>query len=60
MKYVVVSRRVGVPGTQYDTAAAEAKNINVAGLIAGGFIVAVEESTPKATKPRKVKSTTKE
>jgi len=60
MKYIVVSRRVGVPGTEYDTAAAEAKNINVAGLIAGGFIVAVEESTPKATKPRKVKSTTKE
>lgn len=60
MKYVVVSRRVGVPGTEYNTAAAEAKNINVAGLIAGGFIVAVEESTPKATKPRKVKSTTKE
>jgi uncharacterized membrane protein len=60
MKYVVVSRRVGVPGTEYNTAAAEAKNINVAGLIAGGFIVAVKESTPKATKPRKVKSTTKE
>jgi len=60
MKYVIVSRRIGVPGTEYDIAAAEARNINVAGLIAGGFIAPVEQSTQKATKPRKVKNTTKE
>jgi len=60
MKYVIVSRRVGVPGTEYDTTAAEARGINVLGLIAGGFIAPIEQSTQKATKTPKVKSTTKE
>ena len=60
MKWVVVSPRVGVPGTEYDIAVAEANDINVAGLIAGGFIKAVEESAPSKLKPSKVKKEPKE
>jgi hypothetical protein len=60
MKYVVVSPRVGVPGTEYDIEAAAERGINVAGLIAGGFIKPMTESTTKPTKPRKVKPTSKE
>jgi hypothetical protein len=58
MKYVVVSRRVGVPGTEYDAVAAEARGINIAGLLAGGFIKKV--STPKQKPAPKVKPSTKE
>lgn len=58
MTWVVVSPRVGVPGTVYDIEAAEARGINVAGLIAGGFIV--KQSTPTETKPSKVRKRTKE
>lgn len=60
MKWVVVSPRVGIPGTEYDIAGAEANDINVAGLIAGGFIKAVEESAPSKPKPSKVKKEPKE
>ena len=57
MKWVVVSPRVGVPGTEYDIEAAEARGVNVLGLIAGGFI---KQSTPTEPKPSKVKKRTKE
>lgn len=60
MKWVVVSPRVGVPGTEYDIEGAAANGINVAGLIAGGFIKAVKESTPTEPKPSKVRKRTKE
>jgi uncharacterized membrane protein len=60
MKWIVVSPRVGKPGAEYDIEGAAANGINVAGLIAGGFIKAAEESTTKPTKPRKVKTDTKE
>jgi hypothetical protein len=58
MKYLVVSPRVGVPGTEYDVEAATERGINIAGLIAGGFIRKV--STPKPTTAPKVKKSTKE
>ena len=57
MKWVVVSPRVGVPGTEYDIEAAKARGINVLGLIAGGFI---KQSTPTEPKPSKVRKRTKE
>ena len=60
MKWVVVSPRVGTPGTEYDIEGAWANGINVAGLIAGGFIKAVDESTKTETKSPKVKRRTKE
>ena len=60
MRYVVVSPRVGVPGQPYDIDAAQARGINVAGLIAGGFIARVEQSTPTKPKTPKVKRITKE
>lgn len=60
MKWVVVSPRVGTPGAEYDIEGAQANNINVAGLIAGGFIKAVEESATKKPKPSKVKKEPKE
>jgi hypothetical protein len=60
MKWVVVSPRVGRPGAEYDIEGANANNINVAGLIAGGFIKPVEESTQKRTKQSKVKKEPKE
>lgn len=60
MKWVVVSPRVGVPGTEYDIEGAWANQINVAGLIAGGFIKQVDESTKTAFKSPKVKRKTKE
>lgn len=60
MKFVVVSRRVGTPGAEYDIESAAANGINVAGLIAGGFIKAVEESAPNKPKPSKVKKQPKE
>lgn len=58
MTYVVVSRRVGIPGEPY-TPASEA---DAQRLLAGGFIAAVSEvSTKKPSKARKVKAqTTKE
>lgn len=60
MKWVVVSPRVGVPGAEYDIEGAAANNINVAGLIAGGFIKAVQESTATKPKASKVKKEPKE
>ena len=60
MKWVVVSPRVGVPGTEYDIEGANANNINVAGLIAGGFIKPVKESTQSKPKQSKVKKQPKE
>lgn len=60
MKFIVVSRRVGTPGAEYDIESAAANGINVAGLIAGGFIKAVEESATKKPKPSKVKKEPKE
>lgn len=60
MKWVVVSPRVGTPGTEYDIEGAWANHINVAGLIAGGFIKQVDESTKTETKSPKVKRKTKE
>jgi hypothetical protein len=60
MKWVVVSPRVGRPGAEYDIDGAAANNINVAGLIAGGFIKPAEESTQKKPKQSKVKKEPKE
>jgi hypothetical protein len=60
MKWVVVSPRVGRPGAEYDIEGAAANNINVAGLIAGGFIKLAEESTQKKPKQSKVKKEPKE
>ena len=60
MKWVVVSPRVGTPGTEYDIEGAWANQINVAGLIAGGFIKQIDESTKTETKSPKVKRKTKE
>ena len=60
MKWVVVSPRVGTPGAEYDIEGAAANNINVLGLIAGGFIKVVDESTKSETKSPKVKRRTKE
>jgi hypothetical protein len=57
MKWVIVSPRVGVPGTEYDIKAAEARGVNVLGLIAGGFI---KQSTLIEPKPSKVRKRTKE
>lgn len=55
MTYVVVSRRVGVPGEPY-TPASEA---DAQRLLAGGFIAEVAQvSTAKAPKKRKVKPET--
>ena len=60
MKFIVVSRRVGTPGAEYDIEGAAANNINVLGLIAGGFIKPADESTKSETKSPKVKRRTKE
>lgn len=60
MKFVVVSRRVGTPGAEYDIEGAAANGINIAGLIAGGFIKPVKESATKKPKPSKVKKEPKE
>ena len=60
MKWVVVSPRVGTPGAEYDIEGAWANGINVAGLIAGGFIKPADESTPTKPKSSKVKRRTKE
>jgi hypothetical protein len=60
MKWVVVSPRVGHPGAEYDIEGAAANNINVAGLIAGGFIKPVDESTQKKPKQSKVNKEPKE
>lgn len=60
MKWVVVSPRVGTPGAEYDVEGAAANNINVLGLIAGGFIKPADESTKSETKSPKVKRKTKE
>ena len=50
MAYVIISPRVGVPGAEFDAEAAEAAGINIAALIAGGFI---EQSTNDTAKPAK-------
>lgn len=60
MKWVVVSPRVGTPGAEYDVEGAWANGINVAGLIAGGFIKPADESTKSEIKSPKVKRRTKE
>ena len=53
MAYVIISPRVGVPGAEFDAEAAEAAGINIAALIAGGFI---EQSTIETTKHAKTNS----
>jgi hypothetical protein len=53
MAYIIISPRVGVPGAEFDAEAAEAAGINIAALIAGGFI---EQSTTETTKPAKTNS----
>ncbi len=53
MAYIIISPRVGVPGAEFDAEAAEAAGINIAALIAGGFI---EQSTTETTKHAKTNS----
>ena len=53
MRYTIISPRVGTPGAEFDAEAAEAAGINIAALIAGGFI---EQSTNETTKPAKTNS----
>jgi hypothetical protein len=54
MKYVVVSRRVGVPGTEF----VPPPGANIEALLAAGSIA--EVSTPKPKPSPKVKKQTKE
>ncbi len=54
MKYVVVSHRVGVPGTEF----VPGPNVNIEALLAAGSIA--EVSTPKPKPASKVKKRTKE
>ncbi len=51
MKYRVNSPRLGVVGDPY----VPADGVNVAALIAGGFVVEIE-STPKAAKSATIKT----
>jgi hypothetical protein len=60
VKWIVVSPRVGRPGAEYDLESAHANGINVAGLIAGGFIKPAEQSTQTEPKRSKVKKEPKE
>ena len=48
-KYKIASPRVGEVGADYDIEGAEANGINVAALIAGGFIVKVSAPRPVKT-----------
>ena len=57
-KYKIASPRVGEVGADYDIEGAEANGINVAALIAGGFIVKV--SAPKPAKNAKKELETNE
>jgi hypothetical protein len=54
--YVILSERIGTVGAFYDADSAKAKGVDIAALIAGGFIG--EPSPTKAPKPSKVKTTT--
>jgi hypothetical protein len=54
--YVIFSERVGTVGAFYDADSAKAKGVDIAALVAGGFIG--EPSPTKAPKPSKVKTTT--
>ncbi len=53
MAYIIISRRVGTPGDEYDAEAAEANGINIAALVEGGFI---QQSTNETAKPAKTNS----
>lgn len=57
-KYKIASERVGEIGADYDVEGAAANGINVAALIAGGFIVKV--SAPKPAKNAKKETETHE
>jgi hypothetical protein len=54
--YVILSERIGTVGAFYDADSAKAKGVNIAALVAGGFIG--EPSPTKAPKPSKVKTKT--
>jgi len=47
MMYLIASTKLGIIGDPY----MPAEGVNVAALVAGGFII--EQSTPKAKKPAK-------
>jgi len=53
MPYKIISPRLGEPGTEYDAEGATANGINVAALVAGGFL---EQSTNETPKPAKTNS----
>lgn len=55
MTYVVVSRRVGIPGQPYSPA----NDADAQRLLAGGFIALAQLSPKKPAKARKVKTATK-
>lgn len=52
MSYVIASSKLGEIGELYEPSA----GINVAALLAGGFIVEAEVSTTEEEKPAKTKS----
>jgi hypothetical protein len=52
MSYVIASSKLGKIGELYEPSA----GINVAALLAGGFIVEAEVSTTEEEKPAKTKS----
>lgn len=52
--YVVVSGRVGIPGTEY----VPRPGTDVAALVAGGHIVEVQKDSPEPQPPRKVRPKT--
>ena len=52
MSYVIASHRLGVIGEPFEPKA----GINVAALLAGGFILEQEVSTTEEAKPAKTKS----
>ncbi len=52
MSYVIASSKLGKIGELYEPRA----GINIAALLAGGFIVKVEVSTTEEAKPAKTKS----
>jgi hypothetical protein len=56
VKYLVVSHRVGEPGSVF----VPKQGINVEALLTGGFIVAVAVSTAKPSKSRKVNTAPEE
>lgn len=56
MSYRIISTRIGVPGTEY----IPAEGVNVAALIAGGFIEDTHMTPPKSDKHKgKVPDTAK-